>query len=309
MTAIDFPSAFESLTGHAPFRWQRRLFEDHFVKGDVPAALDLPTGLGKTSVMAIWLIARAHGARLPRRLIYVVDRRAVVDQATSEAVKLCDGLDQLPELKTSLALGKRSLPISTLRGQLADNRAWLEDPTSPAIVVGTVEMIGSRLLFSGYGVSGRMRPVHAALLGIDALIVLDEAHLVPPFQALVEQVVELSRKDREAAPFAIPELCVMTLSATGRRTTGKTFTLEPEDAEKDDVVRVRLSAQKWVDVEILPESADIATIMADRAWDRGQGGKRVIVFCDRRKVAEAPRVRARGASRQSRVQTILPPDG
>jgi CRISPR-associated endonuclease/helicase Cas3 len=287
MTEIDFPSAFESLTGHAPFRWQRRLFEGHFVKGDVPAALDLPTGLGKTSVMAIWLLARAHGARLPRRLIYVVDRRAVVDQATSEAVKLRDSLDQLPDLKTSLELGNRSLPISTLRGQLADNRAWLEDPSSPAIVIGTVDMIGSRLLFSGYGVSGRMRPVHAALLGTDALIVLDEAHLVPAFQALIEQVAELTTKDREAAPFKIPELCVMTLSATGRSTTGNTFTLEPEDAEKDDVVCMRLNAQKWLDIEMLPASADIATVMADRAWDRGEGGKRVIVFCDRRKVAEA----------------------
>jgi hypothetical protein len=29
MTAIDFASAFESLTGHAPFRWQERLFDDH----------------------------------------------------------------------------------------------------------------------------------------------------------------------------------------------------------------------------------------------------------------------------------------
>ena len=45
-------------------------------------AVDIPTGLGKTSVMALWLIAIAEGANLPRRLVYVVDRRAVVDQAT-----------------------------------------------------------------------------------------------------------------------------------------------------------------------------------------------------------------------------------
>jgi hypothetical protein len=51
----------------------------------------MPTGLGKTSVMAIWLLALAEQARrgpefvkLPRRLIWVVDRRVVVDQATRE---------------------------------------------------------------------------------------------------------------------------------------------------------------------------------------------------------------------------------
>lgn len=59
---------------------------------------------------------------------------------------------RVPDLKTALGLGDRSLPISTLRGQFVDNRDWLADPAAPAIVVGTVDMIGSRLLFMGYGV-------------------------------------------------------------------------------------------------------------------------------------------------------------
>jgi hypothetical protein len=76
--------------------------------------------------MAIWLIARAHGAKLPIRLIYVVDRRAVVDQATDEAEKLrkalegkaehFDGLDEstraqakqtAAELKTQLGFNDK----------------------------------------------------------------------------------------------------------------------------------------------------------------------------------------------------------
>lgn len=39
-------------------------------------------------------------------------------------------------------------------------RKWLEDPASPAIIVGTVDMIVSRLLFEGYGISRKMRPYH-----------------------------------------------------------------------------------------------------------------------------------------------------
>src|SRR5215471_7809538 len=94
MTTADqtFDRQFAVLSGFKPLRWQRRLFE-WLVDRDLPSALDLPTGLGKTSAMAIWLIARAHGANLPRRLVYVVDRRAVVDQATTEAEKLRKALD------------------------------------------------------------------------------------------------------------------------------------------------------------------------------------------------------------------------
>ena len=166
----------------SPFPWQEKLLA-RFVAG-IPSriSLDIPTGLGKTSVMAAWLVARSERAPLPRRLVYVVDRRAVVDQATVEAQRLRSWVDSAPTMKSRLGLANnQSLPISTLRGQYVDKREWLEDPAAPAIVVGTVDMIGSRLLFEGYGVSRKMRPYHAGMLGADTLFVLDEAHLVPPF--------------------------------------------------------------------------------------------------------------------------------
>jgi CRISPR-associated endonuclease/helicase Cas3 len=97
--------------------------------------------------------------------------------------------DTLDELKKQLGLNdRRKLSISTLRGAHVDNREWLDDPAAPAIIVGTVDMIGSRLLFEGYGVSRKMRPYQAGLLGVDALIVLDEAHLVPPFAHLLRAI-------------------------------------------------------------------------------------------------------------------------
>ena len=178
---------------YMPFRWQLRLLR-RLLDIDLPAAVDVPTGLGKTSAMALWLIALAEGANLPRRLVYVVDRRAVVDQATRFAERLRGNMPA--ELAEELRLegGTGALPISTLRGGFADNRDWLEDPSKPAIVVGTIDMIGSRLLFEGYGVSRNMRPYHAGFLGVDTLVLLDEAHLCPPFERLLRQVAAPSRR-------------------------------------------------------------------------------------------------------------------
>ena len=46
-------------------------------------------------------------------------------------------------------------------------------------------MIGSRLLFSGYRSSFKLRPLDAGLLGQDALLVLDEAHTLRAIRKVV----------------------------------------------------------------------------------------------------------------------------
>jgi CRISPR-associated endonuclease/helicase Cas3 len=291
-TGAPFDVCFRELTGWKPLGWQQRLFNRHLLLGDLPAALDVPTGLGKTSVIALWLIARAHGAGLPRRLVYVVDRRAVVDQATAEAEKLREALEaDAKYLKAPLGLGARKLPISTLRGAHIDNREWLDDPAAPAIIVGTVDMIGSRLLFEGYGVSRKMRPYQAGLLGVDALIVLDEAHLVPPFAQLlreVEQNAALRAKD-EAYRKILPRFAFLPLSATQRDASKDAgehapFRLEEEDWKADHVAKMRLEAKKRVRFRPLAER-DHDTQFAEAAWELAtKDGKffRVAVFCDRR---------------------------
>lgn len=291
---IDFVSAFKALTGHAPFRWQERLF-DRFVAGDLPGAIDLPTGLGKTSVMAIWLLARARNPELPRRLVYIVDRRTVVDQATAEAKKISDALAERSELaelcsKLGLSIDER-LPLSTLRGQFADNREWLQDPSLPAIIVGTIDMIGSRLLFEGYGVSRRMRPYQAGLLGADTLVVLDEAHLSPPFEALLRAIADddddALKPRGEERRAVVPGFRLLPLSATGRTNDADAFRLEAEDVDPAAqlVVHQRYVAGKWL--TLYPaEKASLAAKLAERAGELGEGGKRVLVYCHSREVAQ-----------------------
>ena len=203
---MTFDETFKALTGHSPFPWQVELFKK-FARGEIPPSCNLPTGLGKTNVIAIWLIALSHSeGKLPRRLVYVVNRRTVVDQATHEAERLRENL-QKPEL-ADLAGRLRQLcatrtdddtapplEISTLRGQFADNGEWCADPARPAIIVGTVDMIGSRLLFSGYGIGFKRKPLHAGFLGQDVLLVHDEAHMEPAFQKLL---VEIRKEQADA---------------------------------------------------------------------------------------------------------------
>jgi CRISPR-associated endonuclease/helicase Cas3 len=243
----------------------------------------IPTGLGKTAVIGIWLAARAVGTVLPRRLVYVVDRRAVVDQATAEAEDVVRNLTSaLKELPDEVSAGWRrnlglssddSLPVSTLRGQFADNRRWLQNPAQAAIVVGTVDMIGSRLLFDGYGVSPRMRSIHAALLGSDTLVVIDEAHLVPPFEIMVRQVGRFER------PFPVPSLRVLALSATGTARAGENVFRLSEEQKAEAMVQKRLDAPKRL---MLHETEKAASALAERAFELGKGGSRVVVFCNSR---------------------------
>jgi len=218
---------FERLTGHRqPYPWQQDLFAK-FVELEFPRELPLPTGAGKTSVMVLWLLALVYRVSaekgldgFPRRLAWVVDRRVVVDQATDEAGRMVERLrNRAPELAAAVAnvsvSGERTgvpIAISTLRGEFADNREWSIDPSRPSIIVGTVDMIGSRLLFSGYGDGRRRRPLHAALLGQDCLIVNDEAHLNPAFADLLREISNLASSPHP--------LRVMFLSATLRNSNG-----------------------------------------------------------------------------------------
>lgn len=281
LLGLDFQST--------PFPWQLDLLERMRAgKLAQAGALDIPTGLGKTATMAVWLLARALGAPVPRRLVYVVDRRAVVDQATTEAERLREQIDASEELKEALGI-EGSLAISTLRGQHADNRRWLEDPCSPAIIVGTVDMVGSRLLFEGYGVSDKMRPYHAGLMGADTLLVLDEAHLVPPFEALVRAIATETDRFGAGSPergVIVPGFMMLSLSATGRGDEEGIGLTEADHAHP--VVARRFNADKRLTIEELESDASLPDELVSRAWalaDQGKSRRRIVIFCNSRKDA------------------------
>lgn len=273
VTPHEFKSTFNLLTGNSPFPWQEALYE-RFVSDrpdNIPSSCNLPTGLGKTSVVALWLIALMnHPGRMPRRLVYVVNRRTVVDQTTVEVGKIRENLGKLPSLDPNFG----NLAISTLRGQYADNREWSADPSRPAVICGTVDMIGSRLLFSGYGLGFKTRPLHAGFLGQDALIVHDEAHLEPAFQELIKSIEKEQRSGRFPDRWPIR---VMELSATSRE-GGGSFGLTAEDHE-NEFVRQRIHAKKTlVFYPIADEKKQLADKLVELAMAHEQERRTVLIF-------------------------------
>lgn len=299
MTVDFFKDGFKALTNYDHMPWQRKLF-DCFVADRFLPSIPIPTGLGKTCILAIWLLALARRALdgkvegFPRRLAYVVNRRTVVDQATVEAKKLRASLEK-PELaEIAEALRRLAadsyvdsvLAISTLRGEFSDNGEWRTDPARPAIIVGTVDMIGSRLLFSGYGRCGfKSKPLHAGLLGQDTLLVHDEAHLEPAFQQLLETLAAEQRRGK-ASQDARP-LRIMALSATvrGGETNEQEFgRIEPifgKDDEDNETAGKRLRALKWLDFHPVGSEKELATNVANKALELQESGQAILVFLRR----------------------------
>jgi CRISPR-associated endonuclease/helicase Cas3 len=298
----SFDTQFHALTGRPPLRWQSRLYEKHFLTGAFPSEIDLPTGMGKSMVLALWLLARAANRHLPRRLVYVVDRRTVVDQASLLAQEfaflLAPGWDadeaaKYPEwakrkreheevfasLRKSLGLETGTLPVSTLRGQLADNREWTYDASKPAMIVGTVDLIGSSLLFSGYRSSYKRRPLEAGLLGQDSLLVLDEAHLSKPFDRLVTSIERLQQDHGNP-------MRVIRMSATATGRSAMPFRLEADDHESDPIVAERFHAKKTLLIRTTSGSiVDEMSSSADQIV-KDSPGARTVIFVQTPKLVE-----------------------
>ena len=207
LTAADFAEFFNAIHGDPPFPWQQKLVDQLACEDQWPEVLDLPTGAGKTAALDAAVFHLALRADTPQcaalRIILVVDRRLVVDDADRRARKIACALGDpthVPEagravveavaqrLQQLAGNGEQPLVAVRLRGGAPLEHDWVRSPTQPTILCSTVDQVGSRLLFRGYGVSDRMKPVHAGLLGEDSLILLDEAHLSNPFNETLQAI-------------------------------------------------------------------------------------------------------------------------
>lgn len=250
LTTSDFRSFFQELwNGAVPFDWQQELVDQIIETRRWPDLIDIPTGLGKTTAIDIALFALAVETSetsdrsawvFPHRIAMVVDRRVIVDQAAERANAIRDAIVNAPPGSTCArvrdALYKRAgqeltsinqqtppLLSSVLRGGIVRDETWARHPEIPAVLASTVDQVGSRLLFRGYGLSTGARPIHAGLLANDTLYLLDEVHLARPFAETLTAVAELSTRGEVSV---IPRrFGVVQLSATP---FGKAETRFPE---------------------------------------------------------------------------------
>lgn len=274
---------------HYPFSWQEEVLDHICEHGVWPERINAPTGSGKSSVVDIHLFANALAAvgaapRVPRRLCVTVGRRALVDSQADRAREilrrrkeaLADGSGE-PDILRRVAEAlqsfqtrnddKRSEPfeIGHIRGELSNRNLPVTDISACAIIAATPDMYGSRALFRGYGSTKTARPRETALLAMDTVMVLDEAHMNRQLLHTTQRIAELQKRE---ADLGIPTLQVVETTATPSTEDSDSTTLgvdiEALDSPNDEKLRDRVYSHK----ELVLRPID--------KWD-GKPGNRAVV--------------------------------
>lgn len=211
---MNFGEMFIKATGikEGPFPYQQKIAE-----GDTfPSLLEIPTGAGKTAAAILgWLWRRrfaAESIRLstPRRLVYCLPMRVLVEQTRDCAVKWLhnlnllgglakfDGSAQDQRLKSYEPFPNierddpEKIRVHLLMGGDVD-RDWDMYPERDAILIGTQDMLLSRALNRGYAMSRYRWPVQFGLLNNDCLWVMDEVQLMSNGLATTTQLQAFRR--------------------------------------------------------------------------------------------------------------------
>jgi len=313
LIANQFSEFFLAVHGVEPFPWQQRLMQRVQDAGkDWPQAITLPTSSGKTSCIDIALYALAAQADLPsgeriapRRIAFVVDRRIIVDEAAARAKYIATVLatNNAPIIKV-VASGLRKLAgdpssdplrVVTVRGGTFRDQTWSINPLQPLVLCSTVDQLGSRLLFRGYGASPSAWPIHSGLVGNDILILLDEAHIAEPFLQTANAIALYRGHARQVlpAPFRFVVMSATPPDACTDRFPSTDAELAPDRAHP--VLGKRWSASKPTTLVIAEgtKQADfvdkLATKLVTEAKALQREGRHVIGILVNR-VATAKRV-------------------
>ena len=265
-----FLEFYRAINNRPPFPWQARLANQVERDEKWPVEVGVPTGLGKTACLdiAVWWLA-SQADRLPEkrtapiRIWWLVNRRLLVDSTAEHARAIRRALLD-PEANRihgdaahvmhamagrlrALAADRNSDPLEVIRLRGGVQSRVPTDPSRPAVLLSTLPMYGSRLLFRGYGSSRSMRPIDAALSGTDSLVLVDEAHLAKHLIRLVPDLAECTRDARPMLGGTRSRPQVVALTATGDASARDRFDLDAED-EANSIVRQRLDAAKSIRV-------------------------------------------------------------
>jgi CRISPR-associated endonuclease/helicase Cas3 len=183
---------FKKATGRKPFPYQSALAQGE----RLPELLEVPTGTGKTAAAILgWLWRRRyHPERTvrnatPRRLVYCLPMRVLVEQTRACAVRWLNNLNLLAGTASfngnwlesyRVDWGQQNkIAVVTLMGG-ESQRDWREYPEREAIIIGTQDMLLSRALNRGFAMPPQEWPIDFGFLNVDALWVMDEVQLMGP---------------------------------------------------------------------------------------------------------------------------------
>ncbi len=289
----DFATFFQAANDAKPFLWQQRLAvlacQGHWPRYiQLPTASGKTSCLDIAVFALAYQASRRHRTNqtidAPRRIFFVVDRRIIVSEASIRAKRLANLLQKAldptyslsapdenlfrnlePQARESLAkvawwlrdlAGNQHAPpldCAELRGGIYRDDAWVRSLLQPTIVTCTVDQIGSRLLFRGYGVSDRNLPIHAALTANDSLILLDEAHCSNPFSQTMASIARyrdanettrMTARWAEQPPNTPFQFLEMTATPPSHVADSDVFRLDQDDYATDDVLDRRHGCAK-----------------------------------------------------------------
>ncbi|BBY54094.1 type I-U CRISPR-associated helicase/endonuclease Cas3 [Mycobacterium koreense] len=326
MSFPSFDEFFTAVLGYAPFPWQRRLADFVVAHREFPDSVTAPTGLGKTSAMLAHTYALAHdvahngvkGRSYPLRFFHAVERRVVADDAseTAEAIAAAvNGADSSdPVLGPIRAALEALVPeefrdfepviaVGAFHGGRRDAGDWLR-PIGAVIACATVTQVASRFFFRGVTVSQTMLPMHAAVVGMDSVVAVDEPHLSVPAITAMRQAATVQRDgalirsgvgDEPPVPLpTVPVSQVVMLGATPPAGVelGTACGIDDED-RAHPVAGRRIRAAKTLQLhqaearqgdQLVGSIAAVALDAAERDLARGDdpvgGTDGILVFCN-----------------------------
>ena len=284
-----FNDFYCAINKREPFPWQSRLAAHVASTGKWYPEIGVPTGLGKTACLDIavwWLASQANRIPIdrtaPTRIWWVVNRRLLVDSTYEHAKYISEILNNPKSVESEISqkdqeiitnvadrlrsingnLESEPIQVIRLRGGVASQRP--SSPSQPAIILSTLPMYGSRLLFRGYGSSRGMRSIDAAMAGTDSLILLDEAHLTPHLESLCLAIADCTANAINIPNESRATPRLVQLTATGDQSNENRLTLNEED-EQNSIVQQRLNAVKLLDLRVMSKKNENS--LAEAACD------------------------------------------
>ena len=232
----DFESFFRVATKYSPHGYQARIARD-----GLPNVVKAPTGTGKTGVILAWLWRRLYGpdpGGTPRRLVYALPQRSLVDQVSGEARTWLANLGLSDDVALHVVMGGR--------GETQGD--WRENMHQPAIVVGTVDSLVSKSLNRAYGVGRAIFPIDFALVTNGTHWLMDEIQLCPESATTLRQLAGFAARFGTAEPFGLTCMSATVpdglLETVDNPTLGET--VEIHDNERVGELKIRLDAARTI---------------------------------------------------------------